>query len=209
MSSFIGVCVTFLGLTLIIVNAVVFLHMLLSFPAMLSSNSQAYVQQQRKLHHIPPSPEDIDARGYYHPAAQDIEGEDDEDVEDEPEWETSGRWADEVAVEDEDEDEEEDQADDCGSETCVAAAPRTVAAVVRRSDSMTRGRPLRRQRRRYIARTVLRVKDLGRVRDSDYDSEYSETERRADGGGGARSRDRAGRARRECRGGWRSMDWTR
>lgn len=191
MSSFIAVCVTFLGLTLIIVNVAVFLQMLLSFPAMLSSNSQAYVQQQRKMHHIPPSPEDIDA-------TQDAEGV--EDAEDEQEWETTHRWADEAV-----EDEEEQY--DCSSEACVAA-PRAVVAVARRSDSMTRGRPLRRQRRRYIARTVLRVKDIGRVRDSDYDSEYSEAERRV-GGREVRSRDRAGRAGHDCRGGWRSMDWTR
>ncbi|KAL1871890.1 hypothetical protein Daus18300_004523 [Diaporthe australafricana] len=198
MSSFIAVCVTFLGLTLIVVNIVVFLQMLLSFPAMLSSNSQAYVQQQRKLHHIPPSSEDIDTRSS---AAQDAEGAEDDAEDEQEEWETTGRWADET-VEDE---EEQYQADDCSSEACVAAAPRAAVAVARRSDSMTRGRPLRRQRRRYIARTVLRVKDIGRVRDSDYDSEYSETERRVRAGAEARSTDRAGRAGRDCRGGWRGM----
>lgn len=195
-------CVTFLGLTLIIVNVVVFLQMLLSFPAMLSSNSQAYVQQQRKLHHIPSSREDLDGR--YADTA---------DAEDDQEWETTGRWADEadeaeeveeVEVEEIEEDQEEQyQADDCSSEVCVT--PRVVVTAPRRSDSMTRGRPLRRQRRRYIARTVLRVKDIGRVLDSDYDSEYSETERRSIVGG-ARSRDRAGH---DCRGAWRGMDWTR
>lgn len=194
MSSFIAVCVTFLGLTLIIVNVVVFLQMLLSFPAMLSSNSQAYVQQQRKLHHIPSSREDLDGR--YDDTA-DAEGA---DAEDDQEWETTERWADEV--EEVVEEEEQYQADDCSSEVYVT--PRVVVTAAR-SDSMTRGRPLRRQRRRYIARTVLRVKDIGRVLDSDYDSEYSETERRPIVGG-ARSRDRAGH---DCRGGWRGMDWTR
>lgn len=198
MSSFIAVCVTFLGLALIIINVVVFLQMLLSFPAMLSSNSQAYVQQQRKLHHIPSSREDLHA-GYAD--APDAIGE---DAEDEQEWETTERWADEQAVEVEEEEEDQYQADDCSSEVCVAP-PRAVAAAARRSDSMTRGRPLRRQRRRYIARTVLRVKDIGRVRDSDYDSEFSEAERRPTVAG-ARSRDRAGH---DCRGGWRGMDWTR
>ncbi|KAJ0108448.1 hypothetical protein J7T55_002052 [Diaporthe amygdali] len=193
MSSFIAVCVTFAGLALIIVNVAIFLQMLLSFPAMLSSNSQAYVQQQRKLHHIPSSPEDMNA-SYGAPLHVEVV---DVDAEDEQEWETTGRWADDV---------EEDQADDCSSEAFVT--PRTVPATVRRSDSMTRGRPLRRQRRRYIARTVLRVKDIGRVRDSDYESEFSETELRARGGG-ARSRSCAGRAGRDCRGGWRGMDWTR
>lgn len=195
MSSFIAVCVTFLGLTLIIVNVLVFLQMLLSFPAMLSSNSQAYVQQQRKLHHIPSSREDLDAE---YAAAPDAEGV---DAEDDQEWETTGRWVDEV---DDEEEEEQYQADDCSSEVCVTPL-RAVASAARRSDSMTRGRPLRRQRRRNIARTVLRVKDIGRVLDSDYDSEYSEAERRPIMRG-ARSRDRAGH---DCRGGWRGMDWTR
>lgn len=190
-------CVTFLGLTLIIVNVVVFLQMLLSFPAMLSSNSQAYVQQQRKLHHIPSSREDLDARYADTPDAEGV------DAEDGQEWETTARWADEVEEVEEEEEEEQYQADDCSSEVCVT--PRVVVTAARRSDSMTRGRPLRRQRRRYIARTVLRVKDIGRVLDSDYDSEYSETERRPIVGG-ARSRDRAGH---DCRGGWRGMDWTR
>lgn len=190
-------CVTFLGLTLIIVNVVVFLQMLLSFPAMLSSNSQAYVQQQRKLHHIPSSREDLDARYADTPDAEGVDAEDDQ------EWETTARWADEVGEVEEEEEEEQYQADDCSSEVCVT--PRVVVTAARRSDSMTRGRPLRRQRRRYIARTVLRVKDIGRVLDSDYDSEYSETERRPIMRG-ARSRDRAGH---DCRGGWRGMDWTR
>lgn len=196
MSSVIAVCVTFLGLTLIVVNVAVFLQMLLSFPAMLSSNSQAYVQQQRKLHHIPSYQEDLDGR--YADAADDEAV----DAEDDQEWETTGRWVDEV-VEEEEEEQQEEQADDCRSEVCVT--PRVVVTAPRRSDSMTRGRPLRRQRRRAIARTVLRVKDIGRVLDSDYDSEYSETERRPIVGG-ARSRDRAGH---DCRGGWRGMDWTR
>lgn len=196
MSSFIAVCVTFLGLTLIIVNVAVFLQMLLSFPAMLSSNSQAYVQQQRKLHHIPSSRDDLNASYAV------TEDADVADAEDDQEWETTGRWLDEV--EEEEQEEQEDQADDCRPEVCVT--PRAMApAARRRSDSMTRGRPLRRQRRRCIARTVLRVKDIGRVLDSDYDSEYSEAERRPIAGG-ARSRDRAGH---DCRGGWRGMDWAR
>lgn len=197
MSSFIAVCVTLLGLTLIIVNVAVFLQMLLSFPAMLSSNSHAYVQQQRKLHHIPSYREDLDES---YAATADAE---DEDAEEDQEWETTARWANEVAVEEE---EEQYQADGCSSKACVA--PREVVVTARRSDSMTRGRPLRRQRRRYITRTVLRAKDIGRVRDNDYDSEYSETERRPIEGG-ARSRDRAGRVGHDCRGGWRGMDWTR
>lgn len=199
MSSVIAVCVTFLGLTLIIINVAVFLQMLLSFPAMLSSNSQAYVQQQRKLHHIPSSREDLNESYAATPEADGADAEDDQE-----EWETTARWIDEVEAEDEDQEQEEEQTDYLIPEVCVTP-PRAVAAAARRSDSMTRGRPLRRQRRRHIARTVLRVKDLGRVLDSDYDSEYSETERRPIVAG-ARSRDRAGH---DCRGGWRGMDWTR
>lgn len=52
MSSVIAVSVSLLGLSLALFTLIIFIQMILSFPAMLSSNSQAYVQQQRKLHHI-------------------------------------------------------------------------------------------------------------------------------------------------------------
>lgn len=52
MSSVIAVSVSLLGLSLALFTLVIFIQMILSFPAMLSSNSQAYVQQQRKFHHI-------------------------------------------------------------------------------------------------------------------------------------------------------------
>lgn len=50
MSSVIAVSVSLLGLSLALFTLVIFIQMVLSFPAMLSSNSQAYVQQHRKLH---------------------------------------------------------------------------------------------------------------------------------------------------------------
>lgn len=53
MSSVIAVSVSLLGLLMALFTCIIFIQMILSFPAMLSSNSQAYVQQQRKLHHIP------------------------------------------------------------------------------------------------------------------------------------------------------------
>lgn len=53
MSSIIAVSVSLLGLSLVLFTLAIFVQMVLSFPAMLSSNSQAYVQQQRKHHHIP------------------------------------------------------------------------------------------------------------------------------------------------------------
>lgn len=52
MSSVIAVSVSLLGLSLALFTFIIFIQMILSFPDMLSSNSQAYVQQQRKLHHI-------------------------------------------------------------------------------------------------------------------------------------------------------------
>ncbi|ROV97208.1 hypothetical protein VSDG_04795 [Cytospora chrysosperma] len=48
MSSVIAVCVSLIGLVCVSFIAVIFIQMILSFPAMLSSNSQAYIQQQRK-----------------------------------------------------------------------------------------------------------------------------------------------------------------
>lgn len=58
MSSVIAVSVSLVGLSAALFTLVIFIQMILSFPAMLSSNSQAYVQQQRKLHHIRAAPYD-------------------------------------------------------------------------------------------------------------------------------------------------------
>lgn len=59
MSSVIAVSVSLLGLSLALFTLIIFIQMILSFPAMLSSNSQTYVQQQRKYHHISSSRQDL------------------------------------------------------------------------------------------------------------------------------------------------------
>ena len=190
MSSVIAVCVSFIGLALVLINAVIFIQMILSFPAMLSSNSQAYVQQQRKYHHIPP-PEALDSS--YLATSTDIEGAEAEaeaEAEDE-EWvadESVDRWIDDV----------DEQTNDCSSEVRHIPKHRT-ASLTRGLEPMTRGRPLRRQRRRHVPRTVFRVKD-----DSDFDLHE-------DGYDSARgmSRDHMYRARSKCIKGWRTVEWSR
>ncbi|KUI57576.1 hypothetical protein VP1G_04841 [Cytospora mali] len=177
MSSVIAVCVSFIGLALILINAVIFIQMILSFPAMLSSNSQAYVQQQRKYHHIP-SPEAFDSS---YLATSTIEGAEAEtETEQEQEWvadESVDRWIDEV----------DDQTNDCSSE--VELTPRHRApGLARGLEPITRGRPLRRQRRRHTSRAVFRFKDDHGCHEDDQDIT---------------------RGRPHCVRGWRSVEWTK
>lgn len=56
MSGFIAVSVSLIGLSGVLFTLAIFIQMILSFPAMLSSNSQTYVQQQRKAYTIGPAP---------------------------------------------------------------------------------------------------------------------------------------------------------
>lgn len=181
MSSVIAVCVSFIGLVCVSFIAVIFIQMILSFPAMLSSNSQAYIQQQRKYHHIP-SPEALDLSQF---AISPIDGAETEteaetEAETEPEWaadDAVDRWIDDV----------DEQTSDCGSEVNHIPMYRT-ACLARGLEPITRGRPLRRQRRRHTSRAMFRIKD------DDNDS---------------RSRDPFDRTRPHCGQGWRSVEWTR
>lgn len=88
MSSVIAVSVSLLGLSLALFTLVIFIQMILSFPAMLSSNSQAYVQQHRKLHHIHRARPDPCYYQVYEgdeqaAAAADDDDDDDDDIEEE------------------------------------------------------------------------------------------------------------------------------
>lgn len=62
MSGFIAVSVSLIGLSGVLFTLAIFIQMILSFPAMLSSNSQSYVQQQRKAYTISaaPVPEELE-----------------------------------------------------------------------------------------------------------------------------------------------------
>lgn len=174
MSSMIAVCVSFIGLALILINAVIFIQMILSFPAMLSSNSQDYVQQQRKYHHIPP-PEVLD-----YLATSVTDGAEAEAEPDQEEWEADesvDRWIDDV----------DEQTNDCSSKVQHIPTRHRTATLVRGLEPVTRGRPLRRQRRRHVSRTIFRVKD-----DSDLDRHED-----------------SHRARPECIKGWRTVEWSR
>ncbi|ROV90907.1 hypothetical protein VMCG_09988 [Cytospora schulzeri] len=179
MSSVIAVCVSFIGLALVLINAVIFIQMILSFPAMLSSNSQTYIQQQRKYHHIP-APEDLDLSQLATSFPDGAEAETEFETEPEPEWvadEVVDRWIDDV----------DEQTNDCSSEVHHVSRQGTTTDLARGLEPITRGRPLRRQPRRHASRAVFRIKD-------DFDS---------------RSRDPVDRTRPHCVKGWRSVEWTR
>lgn len=149
MSSIIAVCVSFIGLAVVLINAVIFLQMILSFPAMMSSNSQSYIQQQRRHHHIP-SPEVFDPSHLATPATDDTDVE--IETETEQAWVADGsvdRWLEDV----------DEQTDDCGPE--ARQAPRHGPVnLARGPEPITRGRSLRRKPRRHVPRTVFRLRSI-------------------------------------------------
>lgn len=177
MSSVIAVCVSFIGLASIIAVFVVFIQMILSFPAMLSSNSQTYIQQQRQYHHIP-SHGALDS-GYLATSSTTDGADAESESESEPEWvadEAVDRWIDDV----------DEQTNDCSSEVNHMPMYKT-ACLARGIEPITRGRPLRRQRRKHTSKTVFRLRE-------DFDSS---------------SRDSVGGRRPACVSRWRNVDWTR
>lgn len=134
-SSVIAVCVSLIGLLGMVFTVAIFVQMLLSFPAMLSSNSRAYVQQQRKLYNISPSHEV--------PPPEEAEEEYSGLVAAEDSW---------VDLLDEDL--------TTTTTTTAAKSSRTHAGTRRPEPGVTRGRTLRRgARRRHSARTVVRMQD--------------------------------------------------
>lgn len=137
MSGFIAVSVSLIGLSGVLFTLAIFIQMILSFPAMLSSNSQTYVQQQRKAYTICPAP-----------VPEEFEMEVDAELEDEPETELEleldkvyddsvERWIDVV--------------DEARNMSCVKPAPTQISQrrpiVSTRAGPITRGRSWRRRRR--------------------------------------------------------------
>lgn len=196
MSSVIAVCVSFIGFASIIAVLVVFIQMILSFPAMLSSNSQTYIQQQRHHHQIP-LPDDVFDPGY--PATSAIDGADvddvdvDVDVDGETETETEADWTEPEWTADEAVDRWIDDVDEQTSDCSSAAGSHVpvyykTACLARGIEPITRGRPLRRgQRGKHVSRAVLRLRD-------DFES---------------RSRDRVDGTRPACAPSWRNVEWAR
>lgn len=168
MSSAIAVGVSLIGLLGVVFTLGIFVQMLLSFPAMLSSNSQTYVQQQRKLYNISSNYEAA-------PVHEEIEEVDGRTIED--------SWVDMV---------DEDASNLLSDAESMGAAARRSHVVLRRQESMTRGRTLKRSRRRHSAttwRTVMRVQDARRMH-------HAASHDEEDG-------------KQECSVGWRSMEWSR
>lgn len=166
-SSVIAVSVSLIGLLGVVFTLAILVQMLLSFPAMLSSNSQAYIRQQRKLYNIGSNYEAAWGEG----EVEEVDGC--RAVED--------SWVDMV-------DEDNSFPSDACTEPVGAAGKRTHAGA-RRPESMTRGRTLRRSRRRHSTRTVMRVQDARRMhREAGHEHEDE---------------------RQECSVRWRSMEWSR
>lgn len=165
MSSVIAVGVSLIGMLGLVFTLGILVQMLLSFPAMLSSNSQAYIQQQRKMynqrfnHEMRPT-EDM---------SEEMGGGSVEDS-----------WV--------------DMADEDASSYTFEIEPIGLAgkrrlSISRRPDHMTRGRTLRRSRRRPSVRTVARIHDARRAYNgAGHDLEID---------------------RQECSVTWRSMEWSR
>lgn len=197
MSSVIAVSVSLIGLLGVVFTLAIFLQMILSFPAMLSNNSQTYVQQQRKLYHIGADQREMVPPPLRWDEPLDDDNDDDELLED--------RWID-VAEDDGTHDPISDV------ESMSMSIPRriekaTTAGTRWGLEPMTRGRSLRRSRRRYSARTVMRVQDVRRSHyDVDlYDTADCNSERMV------HTSSPAGMAsgKQDCVVGWRTMEWTR
>ncbi|KAF3762666.1 hypothetical protein M406DRAFT_333038 [Cryphonectria parasitica EP155] len=136
MSSIIAVSVSLIGLSAVVFTLAIFVELIVSFPAMLTSNSQAYVQQQRKVYNISSSSGSQDAA-----VALELDQGDDEDAD---------RWID-VA-------DEEPGAHSRKTDVVTRGTRGGFSTTAwRREQTVTRGRTLRRGPRRHSARTGLRV----------------------------------------------------
>lgn len=171
MSGFIAVSVSLIGLSGVLFTMAIFIQMILSFPAMLSSNSQTYVQQQRKTYNISASlgfeeiEMDVDAEledEYEYEYEYEQEEEEQENLND-----SVGKWIDVV--------DEAMNSSNAKSETTKTTQGRTYRGAMRAESQITRGRPLRRGRRRTATTTRpgLYPKNTWRLLDdqSDYDVE--------------------------------------
>lgn len=126
--SVIAVSVSLIGLSAVVFTLAILVELIVSFPQMLSSNSQAYVHQQRKLYNISGAPD---------PRTETTT----EGLRQEQEDKSGDRWID------------VDEQTSGG----ISTTPRSTALRARRKESMSRGRTLKRQTRRHTARTALRV----------------------------------------------------
>ncbi|KAJ4414704.1 hypothetical protein N0V82_007755 [Gnomoniopsis sp. IMI 355080] len=144
MSGFIAVSVSLIGLSGVLFTLAIFVQMILSFPAMLSSNSQTYVQQQRKTYHISASLE---------PEFEEMEMNVDAELEYEQEQEeyddSVERWIDVV---------DEAMTNFSPSSEITQRSQRRRSVGSQRAEPITRGRPRRRRRRAGTIRPALRSK---------------------------------------------------
>lgn len=211
MSSVIAVCVSLLGLSLALFTLAILIQMVLSFPAMLSSHSQAYIQQQRKLYHISSGQHATSSEGAEAEQLE-MDGLDDEDEKDDVDNHKNNhnknknknknnsvvdRWIDVM----------DEATDDCSSDGDRGFVNGTIY------EPITRGRTLRRQMREDTPRGVYRVADYRQFdHDGDSDMRYYEYDvNRMD----ARvleepvRTDGFVRESQSCTPRWRNIEWTK
>lgn len=170
MSSIIAVSVSLIGLLAAVFTLVIFVELIVSFPAMLTSNSQAYVKQQRKTYTFGSSNNIGREIQYpYQPQPQLQQHQHQQEDEDSERWydDSTAAWVDEHMY--------SPDADVAGialsntnssssstreSRKSGSVSAKTTATPRRREmtmEPMARGRTLRRVSRRHSARTSLRV----------------------------------------------------
>lgn len=183
MSGFIAVSVSLIGLSGVLFTLAIFIQMILSFPAMLSSNSQTYVQQQRKAYTISPAPVpeefEVDEELEYDEPETELDEAHDDSVE---------RWIDVV-----------DEAMNISSvKPATTQISRRISIGSTRAEPITRGRSWRRRRRTgTTTRPGLRSKNTswGRDEQSDY---HHETENAYE------TEDMPSHERQRCNPAWRN-----
>lgn len=186
MSGIIAVSVSLIGLTGVLFTLGILVQMILSFPAMLSSNSQAYVHQQRKTYTLGAKEE---AQPLHITVG--VEAEWEYELEEEQFDISVEKWIDSVV--------EATNGLDSEAES-VKAAQRRINMGARQPEHVTRGRPLRRKRRTVVTRQGLRPNQTSGVDHPSDDHEYD-----ADAGAHQPTDDR-----HLCSPGWReSIKWTR
>lgn len=159
MSGFIAVSVSLIGLFGVLFTLAIFIQMILSFPVMLSSNSQTYVQQQRKTYHISASHE---------PEFEDVE---DEDVDAELEYEQEQEEVDDSVEKWIDVVDEAMSNSSLNPDVTQKSQGRRARGAIR-MEPITRGRPRTRRWRTATTRPALRSKNTWQSDDqSDYDFE--------------------------------------
>ncbi|PSR86957.1 hypothetical protein BD289DRAFT_482386 [Coniella lustricola] len=164
MSSILAVSVSLIGLLGAVFTLAIFVELVVSFPAMLTSNSQTYVHQQRNTYTFSSNAEPTLPQ--QHQQAQQLPPHQEQQEPEDEDWERwhdedTAAWVDEHTYLDPDaafavaNNSSTDQSMSCQTTNAVATTlPRRRELAM---EPVTRGRTLRRVPRRHGTRTSLRV----------------------------------------------------